>query len=492
MSQSADYLAFDLGASSGRAVIGRFNGKTIDLEEIHRFPNGAIELPGGLYWDAVHLFSEILTGLRKAGSTSGGLKSAGLDTWGVDFALLDGQGELIGTPHCYRDPRVDGVMEEAFKTVPREQMFDRTGIQFMPFNTLFQLLSMTRTGSPQLDIAKTFLTMPDLFNYWLTGAKICEFSNATTTQCFDPRRGSWATDMMATLGIPTHIFPEVVQPGTSLGPISETIAKEVGIQDLNVVAPACHDTGSAVAAVPMDSSDSLYISLGTWALMGAEIPEPAINAKSLAHNFTNEGGVDGTYRFLKNIAGLWLVQESKRTWDLAGNTLSFDELTGRAQKAPPLSALIDPDDPDFVAPGDVPARIRAYCERTGQPPPANEGAIIRCALDSLALKCRFVLGNIRETLDRSFTTIHIVGGGIRNTLLCQLIADATGLEVQAGPVEATALGNILVQAIASGDIGNLSEARDVVRASTPIRTYAPQGSPSWDDAYGRFLELIGR
>ena len=490
MSQSADYLAFDLGASSGRAVIGRFNGKTIDLEEIHRFPNGAIELPGGLYWDAVHLFSEILTGLRTAGSTSGGFKSAGLDTWGVDFALLDEQGELIGTPHCYRDPRVDGVMEEAFKTVPREQMFDRTGIQFMPFNTLFQLLSMTRTGSPQLDIAKTFLTMPDLFNYWLTGAKVCEFSNATTTQCFDPRRGSWATDMMDTLGIPTHIFPEVVQPGTSLGPISETIAKEVGIQGLNVVAPACHDTGSAVAAVPMDSSDALYISLGTWALMGAEIPEPAINEKSLAHNFTNEGGVNGTYRFLKNIAGLWLVQESKRTWDLAGNTLSFDELTGRAQQATPLSALIDPDDLVFVAPGDVPARIRAYCGRTGQPPPANEGEIIRCALDSLALKCRFVLGNIRETLDRSFTTIHIVGGGIRNTLLCQLIADATGLEVQAGPVEATALGNILVQAIASGDIGSLSEARDVVRASTPIRTYEPHGSADWDDAYGRFLKLV--
>jgi rhamnulokinase len=489
MPQSKNYLAFDLGASSGRAVIGRFNGSTIDLEEIHRFPNGAVELPGGLYWDAVSLYAEILTGLRKAGSTSGGITSTGLDTWGVDFALLDASGELIGTPHCYRDPRVDGLMDVAFEAVPRAEMFEHTGIQFMPFNTVFQLLSMVRASSPHLEIAKTFLTMPDLFNYWLTGTKACEFSNATTTQCFDPRARSWATDMLSSLNIPTDIFPEIVQPGTALGPIRKSIADEAGIADLNVIAPACHDTGSAVAAVPMASPDALYISLGTWALMGAEISEPAINEKSLAYNFTNEGGVNGTYRFLKNIAGLWLVQESKRTWDLAGNPLSFDELTGRAQQAAPLTSLIDPDDPDFVAPGDMPSRIRKWCERSGQSIPSDEGAIIRCALDSLALKCRFVLGNIREALDRTFDTIHIVGGGIQNKLLCQLIADATGLEVQAGPVEATALGNILVQAIASGDIADLAQARDVVRASTPIQAYTPQPSQAWDDAYDRFLKL---
>ena len=490
MQQTTNYLAFDLGASSGRAVIGRFNGSTVDLEEIHRFPNGAIELPGGLYWDAVGLFGEILFGLRKAASTSGGLKSTGLDTWGVDYALLDRSGELIGIPHCYRDPRVNGIMDEAFKVVSQNDIFEKTGIQFMPFNTLFQLYASVRAKSPHLDIAETFLTMPDLFNYWLTGAKVCEFSNATTTQCFDPRQRGWAADVLDALNIPSSIFPEIVLPGTSLGPIRDSIATEIGLGSLNVVAPACHDTGSAVAAVPMASGDALYISLGTWALMGAEISEPVINEKSRAYNFTNEGGVDGTYRFLKNIAGLWLVQESKRTWDLAGNVLSFDELTGRAQQAAPLTSLIDPDAPEFIAPGDMPERIRSYCSRTGQASPQSEGAVIRCALDSLALKCRYVLGNIREALDKPFTEIHIVGGGIQNTLLCQLIADATGLIVHAGPVEATALGNILVQAIASGEIGSLSEARDIVRASTSIQTYEPKPSAAWDDAYGRFLNLV--
>ena len=490
MPKSTNYLAFDLGASSGRAVIGRFSGSKVDLEEIHRFPNGAIDLPGGLYWDAVGLFSEILTGLRKTSAIPGGLKSTGVDTWGVDFALLDSAGKLIGIPHCYRDPRVDGVMAETFKKVPRTEIFARTGIQFMAFNTLFQLCASVCDASPQLDIAETFLTMPDLFNYWLTGTKVCEFSNATTTQCFDPRKRAWSTDLLESLDIPSRIFPEIVQPGTTLGSIRSSIAHEAGIKDLNVIAPACHDTGSAVAAVPMTSEDALYISIGTWALMGAEIREPAINDKSLTYNFTNEGGVDGTYRFLKNIAGLWLVQESKRTWDLVRNTLSFDELTGRAQQAPALRCLIDPDHPDFVAPGDMPARIRSFCGRTDQTPPESEGEIIRCALDSLALKCRFVLSNIREALDKPFSTIHIVGGGIKNTLLCQLIADATGLQVLAGPVEATALGNILVQAIANGDIGNLSEARDVVRASTPIQTYDPNPSEAWGDAYGRFLKIV--
>jgi len=491
MSSTKNYLAFDLGASSGRAVIGRFNGTSIDLEEIHRFPNGATELPSGLHWNIVALYSEILTGLREAITTAGTFESMGLDTWGVDFGLLDKAGGLIGTPYSYRDDRVDGMMDAAFELIPRDEMFERTGIQFMPFNSVFQLLSMVKAQSPHLEIAETFLTMPDLLNYWLTGNKVCEFSNATTTQCFDPRNRTWAHDMLDRLGIPSEIFPEIVQPGASLGPLRDAIAAEVGAKDLNVVAPACHDTGSAVAAVPMASEKALYISLGTWALMGAEIMEPAINAKSQLYNFTNEGGVNGTYRFLKNIAGLWLVQESKRTWDLAGNALTFDELTGRAQQAAPLASLIDPDDPSFVAPGDMPSRIRSYCERAGETVPQSEGEVIRCALDSLALKCRYVLGNIQDALDRSFSTIHIVGGGIQNRLLCQLIADATGLEVQAGPIEATALGNILVQAIASGDLGSLSEAREIVRASTPIQTYTPQPSAAWDDAYTRFEKHVG-
>ncbi len=489
MPASKNYLAFDLGASSGRAVIGRYDGKTLTLEEVHRFPNGATELLGGLYWDAVGLYSEILAGLRKAAGTVDTLQSAGLDTWGVDFALLDAKGDMIGTPHCYRDPRVDGIMDVAFEAVPRGQMFKQTGIQFMPFNSVFQLYAMVRANSPHLGIAETFLTMPDLFNYWLTGTKVCEFSIATTTQCYDPRKRAWATEMLDSLGIPSYIFPEIAQPGTDLGKLRKSVAKEAGLADLTVIAPACHDTGSAVAAVPMISSDALYLSLGTWALMGAEIDEPAINKKSLAHNFTNEGGVDDTYRFLKNICGLWLVQESKRTWDMSGNQLSFDELTTRAQQAPALTSLIDPDDPDFVAPGDMPARIRAFCARTGQQEPQDEGTVVRCALDSLALKCRQVLGNMQEVLGRSFGTLHIVGGGIQNRLLCQLIADATGLEVLAGPVEATALGNILVQAIASGDVSDLAQAREIVRASTPVDNYTPQHSDAWDEAYAKFLDL---
>ncbi|HAA75335.1 TPA: rhamnulokinase [Candidatus Latescibacteria bacterium] len=482
-----NYLAFDLGASSGRALIGRFDGSKVQLNEIHRFPNGATELPSGLHWNALGLFDEIVTGLRKAASED--LVSLGLDTWGVDFGLLDSQGELIGLPYCYRDSRVDGMMDAAFTTVPREEMFDRTGIQFMPFNSVFQLLAMVKAQSAHLGTAETFLTMPDLFNYWMTGAKVCEFSNATTTQCFDPRTRGWATEMLASLGIPTGIFPEVVLPGTSLGPLRPAVAAEAGVGELQVIAPACHDTGSAVAATPLASEDSLYISMGTWALMGAEIGEPSINAQSLAHNFTNEGGVNGTYRFLKNICGLWLVQESQRTWEVAGNALSFDELTQRARQAAPLVALIDPDDPEFVAPGDMPARIRAACEKSGQQPPSDEGAIIRCAVDSLALKCRYVLNSLQDALGKSYSTIHVVGGGIQNTLLCQLIADATGLEVLAGPIEATALGNILVQAIANGDIADLAQGREVVRASTPVETYSPLTSPAWDDAYGRFTQL---
>ena len=490
MATSKNYLAFDLGASSGRAVIGRFNGRKVDLEEIHRFPNGAMDLPGGLYWNAVGLYSEILIGLRKARTEADSLESTGLDTWGVDFGLLDASGELVGTPHCYRDPRVDEIMGRAFQKVSRETMFEATGIQFLAFNSVFQLYSMVEARLPQLDIARTFLTMPDLLNYWLTGAKVCEFSNATTTQCYNPRQKGWATDILDELGIPTMMFPEIVTPGTSLGSIRDAVKQETGIDSLNVIAPACHDTGSAVAAVPMSSrEDALYISLGTWALMGAEILEPAINEKSLSHNFTNEGGVDGTFRFLKNIAGLWIVQESQRPWDLAGNELSFHELTERARRAEPILSLIDPDDADFVAPGDMPSRVRAHCESSGQPIPEDEGSLIRCALDSLAVKCRITHRSIEDVLGHSFSTVHIVGGGIQNKLLCQLIADATGLEVQAGPVEATALGNILVQAIASGEIGSLSQARDVVRASTPVEVYTPQSPDIWEEAQDRFLRL---
>jgi rhamnulokinase len=489
---SQTYLAYDLGASSGKAVAGTFDGSKVTLEEIHRFTNGGVNVGTGLYWDALRLFDEMLTGLRKCVQSNGpDLMGIGIDTWGVDFALLDANDELLGNPRCYRDPRVNGMMDKAFLQVPKEEIFAETGLQFMEFNTLFQLYAMSLESAPQLKIAKTFLMMPDLFNFWLTGQKVCEFSDATTTQFYNPQKRSWATDLLDRLDIPSEMLSEIVPSGTSLGPVLPSLAEEAGLKSGEVIAPACHDTGSAVAAVPMTGDNSIYISSGTWALLGAELQEPAISPAVLEHNFTNEGGVFDTFRFLKNISGLWIVQECRRIWENEGHAYSFAELTQLASEAPPLAAVVDPDHADFVSPGDMPGRILAYCERTGQAKPQTHGAIVRCALEGLALKCRQVLGNLEQVLDKQIDTIHIVGGGIQNTLLCQFTADATGLPVIAGPVEATALGNILMQAYARGELGSLQEIREVVRNSTELITYEPQGTAAWDEFYGRVFEGLG-
>jgi rhamnulokinase len=486
-----DYLAIDLGASSGRSLIGRFDGRSIHLEETHRFNNRGLPVGDALYWDFLGLYAEILTSIRKSVKSTE-ITSLGIDTWGIDFGLLDRNDRIISSPRCYRDPRVNGLMDAAFQTVSKDRIFDQTGVQFLEMNTLYQLLSMVREGSPQLDVAQTFLTVPDLLNFLLTGVKVCEFSNTTTTQCYNPREGRWATELLDALSIPTSMFPSIVKPGTRLGPLQRTVAEETGAESLDVIAPACHDTGSAVAAVPMQSPDSLYISCGTWSLMGAEIQEPVITAASLEHNFTNEGGVSDTFRFLKNITGLWLVQECKRTWDLAGNVQDFSSLTDKARTSTPLVSFVDPDDAAFVPPGDMPSRLRNFCKRTGQTVPESEGAIIRCALESLALKSRYVYDQLQVVLGRAFNTIHIVGGGSQNTLLCQLTANATGCEVHAGPIEATAMGNILVQAMAQGEIGSLDEARQVVRNSTEIVSYTPTDQAAWNEAYGRFQRVLAK
>ena len=438
MSHQRNFLAFDLGAESGRAILGRFDGEQLRLSEVHRFPNGPVRLPDGggtgyrsvekgkrsgyrLHWDVLRLWTEIKRGLGLAAQQGGGdLSGVGLDTWGVDFGLLDRDGALVSNPYHYRDSRTDGMVEEACRRVGREEIFEQTGIQFMQLNSLYQLLSMVVSGSPALDIAETFLTMPDLFNYWLTGRQVCEFSIATTTQCYDPRRGEWAIPLLERLGIPTHIFPEIVPPGTVLGELLPPVVEDVnvtGLSGLPVIAPACHDTCCAVAAVPAAGPDFVYISSGTWSLMGAELPEPVINAQSLAFNLTNEGGVGGTFRFLKNIMGLWLVQESRRTWARQGDTLSYDDLTQMAERTVPLRSIVDPDDGDFLKPGDMPTRIRAFCQETGQPVPESEGAVVRCALESLALKYRWVLERIEEILGRRLEPIHIVGGGSQSRLL---------------------------------------------------------------------------
>ncbi len=496
MRHPLDFLAFDLGAESGRAMLGQFDGQRLQLSEVHRFPNVPVQLPDGLHWDVLRLWGEIKQGLagvaRELGENPAGV---GLDTWGVDFTLLDRNGELVSNPYHYRDSRTDGMLEEAFQRVPRGEIFEQTGIQFMPINSLYQLLSMVVRQSSTLDIAEIFLTMPDLFNYWLSGRTVCEFSNATTTQCYDPRKGDWAWPLLKGLGIPSHMFPEIVQPGTVLGNLSSSVAEEVGLRPkggLPIIAPACHDTGSAVAAVPAQDSGFVWISSGTWSVMGAELPAPVINEQALAFNVTNEGGVCGTFRFSKNIMGLWLVQECRRTWARQGQELSYDDLVQMAAQANPFRSVVDPDYNEFLKPGDMPARIRAFCQLTQQPVPRDKGAIIRCALEGIALKYRWVLERLEQILGRRLDPIHIVGGGTQNRLLCQFTADATGRQVIAGPIEATATGNIIMQAMALGHITSLEEGRTVVRDSFDVVTYEPVSQPGWDEAYDRLLTVMER
>jgi rhamnulokinase len=406
----------------------------------------------------------------------------------VDFALLGRDDELLGNPFHYRDRRTLGMMEKAFERVPPEEIFERTGIQFMPINSLYMLLSMA--GTPALEAASTFLMIPDLFNFWLSGRKACEFTDATTTQLYDQRAGDWARSVIEKLGLPRHIFLPVTQPGTVLGPLLPTVAEEVGLDSVPVIAPACHDSGSAVAAVPARNKNAAYISSGTWSIVGVEVHAPIITPQSLQFNFTNEGGVSGTVRFLKNVMGLWIVQECRRVWAQAGEELTYAELAAMAERAVPFVSLVDPDDEAFLRPGDMPARLREFCARTGQPVPEEKGALLRCIFDSLALKYRVAIERIEAMLGRRLEVIHVVGGGSQNRLLCQLTADAAGRPVIAGPVEATAIGNAVVQAMALGHLGSLADAREVIQYSFELITYEPRPAAAWEEAYARFVKLL--
>ena len=489
MSQTLNFVALDLGAESGRAMLAAFDGRTLRLEEVHRFPNGGVRVLDSLHWNPLRLFADIKHGLeacaQKAGRAVSGL---GLDTWGVDFALLGRDDELLGNPFHYRDRRTLGMMEKAFERVPPEEIFERTGIQFMPINSLYMLLSMA--GTPALEAASTFLMIPDLFNFWLSGRKACEFTDATTTQLYDQRAGDWARSVIEKLGLPRHIFLPVTQPGTVLGPLLPTVAEEVGLDSVPVIAPACHDSGSAVAAVPARNKNAAYISSGTWSIVGVEVNAPIITPQSLKFNFTNEGGVSGTVRFLKNVMGLWIVQECRRVWAQAGEELTYAELTALAERAVPFVSLVDPDDEAFLRPGNMPARLRDFCARTGQPVPEEKGALLRCIFDSLALKYRVAIERIEAMLGRRLEVIHVVGGGSQNRLLCQLTADAAGRPVIAGPVEAAAIGNAVVQAMALGHLGSLAEAREVIQYSFELITYEPRPAAAWEEAYARFVKLL--
>jgi rhamnulokinase len=479
-------LAIDLGAESGRVMAVHFNGRSLHLEELHRFPNSTVTINGTLHWNFLRLWSDIQAGIEKGKGLHPA--SIGVDTWGVDFGLLDRQGNLIGNPVHYRDGRTQGMMEAAFAQVPRADIFAQTGIQFMPINTLYQLLSLVESGSPQLQIAHTFLTAPDLLNYWLTGVKACEFSNATTTQLFNPTNGTWATGLMDRLGIPSRIFPEIVQPGTKLG----------AYNGIPVIAPACHDTGSAVAAVPAaavpTTADFAYISSGTWSLVGLEVDEPILTPDALAANVTNEGGVYGTYRLLKNVMGLWILQQCRAAWATTGEDYSYGQLVELAVQAEPFTAVFNPNDPIFLQPGDHSQHIRDYCRQTNQSEPETIGGMVRSVLESLALAYREVLDRVTAVAHRKASVLHIVGGGTQNEPLNQMTANATGLPVVAGPIEATVIGNALVQLISLGEIGDLAQARQIVAELDELKTYEPEsgaGSPTavWDEAYGRYQNL---
>jgi rhamnulokinase len=484
------FLAADLGAESGRVMAGRFDGKGLSLSEAHRFDSRPVRLPDGLHTDVLRIFAEMKAGMQvAAGRARGELRGVAVDTWGVDFALLDGARALLGNPHHYRDTLSEGMLEQALGVVPRAEIFERTGLQFMEINTLYQLLGLRRRGSAALDAARILLMMPDLFGYWLSGRACGERTIASTSQCFDPRRREWARPLLERLGLPAAIFPEIVEPGSVIGELLPHVAEETGLARLPVIAAGGHDTALAVAAVPASGPGFAYISSGTWSLLGTELPEPCIDARSLAANFTNEGGVGGTTRFLKNLCGLWIVQEARREWGRGGTLDAYSDLTDLARAAPAWRSLIDVDDPIFARPGGMQARVQDYCRRTGQPVPETKGEVVRCALDSLALKYRLVLEQTEGLVGRRLAPLHIVGGGARNDLLCQLAADATGRQVIAGPVEATAAGNVLMQAIAMGLVGSLHELRQVVRGSFEIASYEPRPSPGLDDACERLARL---
>jgi rhamnulokinase len=483
-------LAFDLGAESGRGVLGFFDGERLKLEVVHRFANGPVRTPDAFYWDVLRLYTEMLATLRRCAADHGGVDALGVDTWGVDFALIGRGGTLLGNPRHYRDPHTEGIMETAFVRVSRQEIFRQTGLQFMRFNTLFQLLALKRDRSPLLEVADSLLMMPDLFHFFFTGVQANEFTDASTTQMYNPAVNDWAHGMIGTFGLPAQILGKVIQPGTVLGPLCPSVAADTGLAAVAVIAPATHDTGSAVAAVPASQGEWAYISSGTWSLMGAELDGPLINDDALRHNFTNEGGVGGTIRFLKNIMGLWLVQECRRAWQRGGQDYGYEELVWLAEAAPPFVSLVDPDDSAFILPPSMPAALGDFCRRTGQPAPVEPGTVVRCALESLALRYRWVLERLEEMLGHRLEVIHVVGGGSQNALLCQFTADACNRRVLAGPVEATAIGNVLVQAIGLGLLGSLADAREIVRRSFEVRAYEPRSPESWQGPYNRFLNYL--
>jgi sugar (pentulose or hexulose) kinase len=455
-----------------------FNGRSLTQHELHRFPNTTVTINGTLHWDFLRLWRDIQTGIEKGKALNPA--SIGVDTWGVDFGLLDKQGNLIGNPVHYRDGRTDEMMARVFEIVPRADVFAQTGIQFMALNTLYQLMSLVENRSPQLDIADTLLFSPDLLNYWLTGRKASELSIASTSQMFNPQTDTWATDLLDKLNIPSNILPEIVPSGTRLGEY----------EGIPVIAPACHDTGSAVAAVPTTTANFAYLSSGTWSLFGLEMPQPVISNAALSANVTNEGGVYGTTRLLKNLMGMWLLQQSRLAWAAQNESFSYAELVEMAEKARPFRSFINVNDPLFIKHGDMPDRIQSFCKQTGQPAPQSKGEIVRSILESLAMGYRDTLAQITAVSNQQVDVIHIVGGGTQNKLLNQMTANATGLPVVTGPIEATVIGNAIVQLITLGEIADLEQGRAIVANMDELQRYEPQDTAVWNEVYGRYRRFV--
>ncbi len=484
-------LAFDLGASSGRAVVGTFDGERLKSVETHRFVNEPVRVHGHLHWDILRLLHEIQRGLITTRLQEyNTLQSLGIDTWAVDFGLLNADGELLSNPYHYRDSQTSGIMEEVQQILSHEEIFMRTGIQFLPFNTIYQLYALKKARSSLLDAAQSLLFIPELLRYFLTGERVSEWTLSSTSQLCNPITRTWDTELMERLGLPTHLFTPPVAPGSPAGSLLPGVCEETGYAELPVIAVAEHDTASAVVAVPAEQKDFAYLSCGTWSLIGTEIAQPIVNEQALKLNVTNEGGIFGTTRLLKNVTGLWLMQECRRVWHNEGRSFSYAEEIQHIELASPFQSLVNPDAPMFLSPLHMPRQVQQYCQQTGQHIPQTEGEILRCIVESLALRYRFVLEGIEQLMHKRFPGLHIVGGGAQNRILCQATANALGRPVWTGPYEATAIGNLLVQLLAQGHIQDLQHARRVVRASYDLETYEPRDSDAWESAYARFCMIL--
>lgn len=484
------YIAVDLGAGSGRVIMGTIE-KKLELEECHRFPNRQIKAGPYYHWDVLNLFCEIKTGLQKAKQLAcAPIAGIGVDSWGVDFALLDQKGMLISNPVCYRDARTDGIMQKTFERLSAKSIYESTGLQFMQINTLFQLVSMLDTQPMLFKAADTLLMMPDLFNYLLTGEKMAEYTIASTSQLLNARTRSWDESLFQPLDLPFDIMPEITLPGNVLAPLLPDLQSEIGLKGIDVINSAGHDTACAVAAVPGQGDNWAYLSSGTWSLIGIEVSEPVINHASLDHNFTNEGGVDKKIRFLKNVMGMWLLEGCIKQWKKMDESITYEQLIKKAKAAAPFKAVINPDDHSFLNPFDMVKTIQAFCRNSGQPVPHSPGMTTRIILESLALRYRWVLEKIQQVQNRKIDTLHIVGGGSQNDLLNQFTANATGCQVVAGPAEATAAGNILMQAIAGDDIDSVQTGRNIIASSYSLKRFSPENSTEWDRAYENALTIL--